>query len=337
MTTATAAEHARPARKTTALAVLSDTVLLLLAVGGAVWLLTAGAPPAVWSTDRPLFPLSVDGSRALLLLTAAGAALGFVLARALPRARTRWSDRVIRYSIFERLAHWSVALGYVLAFATGVLVLRWFGFDATREQLQTLYLWHFVGAGLIVVAATSWVVSYRMRGQGSLLPRWRDLGPAVARVFAYLGIYGGSGVLGLRWPNSWQRPWQRALATFGIRPLAREGKFLAAEKVLSFTPLAILTLVVVITGLVKAARYFYGVPADVYLWATRIHDLTAWLTLVVVGLHLVAIVLVPRNWPGITAMITGRMDRHVIEEEFPAWADELQHREPGPQAATIGD
>lgn len=39
----------------------------------------------------------------------------------------------------------------------------------------------------------------------------------------------------------------------------------------------------------------------------------------------------------IEELITGRMDRHVIEEEFPAWADELRRRETGSQAAATGD
>ncbi|HZP94906.1 MAG TPA: cytochrome b/b6 domain-containing protein [Candidatus Limnocylindria bacterium] len=337
MTTATVPARTKPAIKAHPFAVLSDAVLLLLAVGGAVWLLIAGTPAVAWNTDRSLFPLSVDGSRALLFLTAVGAALGLVLARVLPMTRDRWSEWVVRYSLFERLAHWSVALGYVLAFGTGALVLRWLGFNATREQLPILYVGHFVGAGLILVAAIAWVVAYRMRGSVSLLPVWRDIGPAVARLFGYLGVYGQSGVLGLRWPRSWQGPWQRALATFGVRPLMREAKFLAAEKVLSFTPLAILTVIVVGTGLVKAARYFYAVPSDAYLWATWLHDLTAWLTLVVVGLHVAAIVLVPRNWPGITAMITGRIRRDVVEEEFPAWADVLRRWDTWPEAAAPGE
>lgn len=325
MTTASVA--ARPARRGNALGPFFDVAFVLLVIAAAVWFAFAGAPAAVWDTDRSLFPLSVDGSRLLLVFTALGAVAGFVLAYVLPRSRAHWSDRIVRYSVFERLAHWSVALGYVLAFATGVLILRWLGFNATRGQLPVLYVGHYVGAALIVLAAVAWLVAYRMRGSESLLPRWRDIGPAIARLFGYLGIYGHSGVLGLRWPRSWQEPWQRALAGIGIRPLVREGKFLAAEKVLSFTPLAIMTVIVVGTGLVKAARYFYAVPPDAYYWATWLHDLAAWLTLVVVGVHILAIVLVPRNWPGLGAMFGGRINSHVVEEEFPAWAEEL--RAPG--------
>lgn len=319
--------------KTKALAVLADIVLVALILAGAVWLFVSGMPPATWTTDRALLPLSVEGSRYTMLLTAAGIVLGLALAVARRRAPERvLNGEVVRYNLYERLVHWALAVGFVLAFATGAWLLRWLGAQTWRDLLPTLYLVHFVGAALIVFAAAAFVTSARVRGQDALFPRWRDLSPAIARLFGYLGIYGQPGVLGLRWPRSWQPGWQRALAALGIRPLEREGKFLAVEKVLSFTPLAILTLIVVGTGLVKAARYFFLVPPGVYFWATWLHDLATYLTVIVVGAHLAAIFLVPRNWPGIRAMLTGRVSRHVAEEEYPAWVDELRRAEPRPAA-----
>lgn len=319
--------------KTKVFAIAADIVLIALVLAGAVWLFAAGTPPAAWTTDRPLLPLSVEGSRYTILLTALGIVLGLVLAAVLRRGPDRVLDgEVVRYSLYDRLIHWTLALGYVLAFATAAWLLRWLGLQTLPELLPTLYLLHFVGAALIVFASATFVTAARVRGQDALFPRWRDVGPAIARLFAYLGIYGQPGVLGLRWPTRWQPGMQRTLAKFGIRPLEREEKFLAVEKVLSFTPLAILTLIVVGTGLVKAARYFFLVPPEVYFWATWLHDLSTWLTLIVLGAHLAAIFLVPRNWPGIGAMLTGRISRHVVEEEFPAWADELRRAAAGAEA-----
>jgi cytochrome b subunit of formate dehydrogenase len=240
---------------------------------------------------------------------------------------------VVRYGAFDRVIHWSLAVGFVLDFATAAWLLRWLGLQTSPDILPTLYLLHFVGAGLIVFAGAAFVTAARVRGQDALFPRWRDVGPSIARLFAYLGVYGQPGVLGMRWPRVWQPGLQRTLAKFGVKPLPREGKFLAVEKVFSFTPLAILTLIVVGTGLVKAVRYFFQVPPDVYYWATWLHDLSTWLTLLVVGAHLAAIFLVPRNWPGIRAMLTGRISRHVVEEEFPTWAEELRRQEARPEAA----
>lgn len=328
--------------KTKISALTADIVLVVLIVGGAIWLFAVGIPPAAWASDRPLLPQLVDSSRILILLTAAGIVLGIFAAALLRRGPDLIVDgQVVRYRGYERLVHWALAIGFILDFVTAAWLLRWFGLQNSDDIRPTLYVVHVIGAALIVFAATAFATSARIRGQDALFPRWRDVGPAIARLFGYLGVYGEPGVLGLRLRMVWL---QRALSAVGVRPLKREGKFLAVEKVFSFAPLATLVLIVVVTGLIKAARYFFVVPSDVLYWTTWLHDLSTWLTLVVVGLHLAAIFLVPRNWPGIGAMVRGRMSLHHVEDEFPAWADELRQRKPRPAMpegvpahGTVGD
>lgn len=311
--------------KTKLFAIASDVVLLVLVIGGAIWLFALGSPVAAWQTDRSLLPLVTDWSRVLILLAAVGVVLGLVLAALLRRGRDRVVDGdVVRYGAYQRIVHWSLAIGFVVDLVTGAWLLRLFGLQTTVELRPTLYVLHFIGAGLIVLAAATFVTASRVRGEDELFPRWADVGPAIARLFAYLGVYGDRGFLGIRLPMVWL---QNALAAIGIRPARREGKFLSVEKVLSFTPLAVLAVLVVGTGLIKAARYFFAVPPDVLRGATWVHDVSVWLTLIVVGLHLVAIFLVPRNWPGIRSMVTGRMRLDVLRKEFPGWADELGRRE----------
>lgn len=306
-------------------ALIADIVLAILVIGGAIWLFAVGIPPADWTSDRPMLPLIVDASRYLILLTAIGIVLGLVVAMTRRRARDRIVDGdVVRYAGGQRLVHWAVALGFVLAFATAAWLLRWAGLQNTIDVRPTLYVLHFIGAGLIVLGGLTFATASAVRGAQDLYPRWIDVGPAIARLFGYLGIYGESGVLGLRLRMVWL---QDALAAVGIKRATREGKFLSVEKVLSFAPLAILSLIVISTGLLKAAHYFFVVPSDALYWATWLHDLATWLTLIVVGLHLAAIFLVPRNWPGIRSMVTGRMRLDVVREEFPGWADELRQRE----------
>ncbi len=311
------------------LAVLGDLLLLVLLVGGVAWLLLRGTMPNTWTTDRSLLPLSTDGSRFVLLFGAASILAWLVLAFVLPRGKDRIvAGQVVRYNPFERLVHWGIALGYVLAFISGALLLRWLGLQTGIDNRPLVYQVHFVGAILITTAGFLLVATYRTQGRDSLFPRAHDISPALARLFGYLGIYGQPGVLGLRWPRAWQAPTQRFLAAIGIRPNGQEDKFLSVEKVFSFTPLAVLTVIVVATGLLKAGRYFFAVPGDVLYWTTWLHDLTTTLTVVVVGAHLAAIFLVPRNWPGIRAMVNGRISHHVVEDEFPAWAARLDQPEP---------
>ncbi len=313
------------------LASASDVILVVLLVGGAAWLFASGSPPAGWVSDGAMLPLSVDGSRLVIALLAAGVALGLVFGLVLPRRRDRFvGGHATRYDAFERLSHWAMALGYVLAFGTAVSMLGWLALRVGAESRPTLYQLHFAGAALIVLSGALFTVTARVQGKDALFPRWRDVSPAVARLFSYLGVYGHPGVLGVRLPGSWQTAAQRFLRGLGVAPLSREDKFLSVEKVFSFTPLAVLTLVVVATGLVKTARYFFAVPVDVYAAATWLHDLSTWLTLFVVGAHLAAIFLVPRNWHGIRAMASGRMSRTVVEHEFPAWAERLAGGEAEP-------
>jgi cytochrome b subunit of formate dehydrogenase len=321
--------------KTKVSALASDIVLIVLIIGGAIWLFTMGMAASTWTTDRSLLPLSVDGSRALILLTAVGVVLGLALAATTRQRRTRVIDgEVVRYSLYDRLVHWGLTLGYILAFATGAWLLRWVGLDNSAEARPTLYLVHFIGAGLITLGAVTFVTRARVSGQDALFPRWRDISPAIARLFGYLGVYGQSGVLGIRMGKEAQAGWQRALEAIGIRPSVREGKFLSGEKVFSFAPLAILTFIVIGTGLIKAARYFFGIPVDVVAWATWLHGWSTWLTVIVVGAHIAAIFLVPRNWPGIGSMVRGRMPLRLVEHEFPAWADEVERA--GPEPTTAG-
>jgi cytochrome b subunit of formate dehydrogenase len=312
--------------KTKTTALISDAVLVVLILAGAAWLFVGGFAPAIWNTDQPLLPLSAEWSRILIALTAAAVVVGIGVAVGSRAGRDRIVDgQVIRYHGYERLVHWSTAIGYLVAFVTAAWMLRWLFLDTTTENRSLIYALHFIGAALIVVGAVAFTTTARIRGQDALFPRWSDVSPAIARLFGYLGTYGERGFLGMRLEMPWL---QRALAAIGVRPSRREGKFLAAEKVLSFAPLAILTVILIVTGLIKAARYFFAVPPDVLYWSTWLHDLSTWLTLIVVGLHVVAIIFVPRNLPSLRAMITGRMSLRHVEEEFPAWADELRQREP---------
>ncbi len=322
-------------------AVISDALLLVLLLGGVAWLLLSGSAPASWTTDRSMLPLSADGSRLVILLTPVGILLGLVLALVVRRRGDPVvGNEVVRYPIPQRLIHWGMALGYVLAFGSALFLLRWLSLGTTVDSRPLLYQVHFAGAILMVFTGTLFVAFTRARRMDALFPRWQDVSPAIARLFAYLGVYGEPGVFGLRWPRTWQAPTQRMLRGFGIRPNEHEGKFLAAERVLSFTPLASLTVAVLATGLVKSARYFFAVPPDVLAAATWLHDWTTLLTVIVVGAHIAAIVLVPRNWPGIRAMVIGRMPRRIVAHEFPAWEKELRLQEkesvPPPGAAVEG-
>src|SRR5512135_2368926 len=114
--------------KTKMFATLSDIVLVALVFGGAVLLFASGIFSSGWNTDRPLLPLVVDWSRIMLLAAAVGTVLGVLVAAFIKLRRDRVVDgRVVRYSGFDRIVHWSIAIGFVLDFVTAIWLLRWLG------------------------------------------------------------------------------------------------------------------------------------------------------------------------------------------------------------------
>src|SRR5512140_3390419 len=134
-----AMEEAGVEMKAKPLAVFSDVVLLVLAVGGAILLFATGIFSSGWTTDRPLLPLVVDWSRILLLAAAVGVVAGVLIGAFVRRRRDHVVDgRVVRYSGFDRLVHWSLAIGFVLDFATGIWLLRWLGLTSNVDSRPTL-------------------------------------------------------------------------------------------------------------------------------------------------------------------------------------------------------
>ena len=66
--------------KTKPFAIISDIVLVVLVIGGAIWLFLQGTPTVVWNSDGELLPLVVDWSRILIYLTGAAVVLGLLVA-----------------------------------------------------------------------------------------------------------------------------------------------------------------------------------------------------------------------------------------------------------------
>src|SRR5512132_3079899 len=126
--------------RTKPFAMLSDLVLVALVVIGAVYLFLSGFYTGEVATDRPILPLSVDGSRILLALAFAGIVLGLVAARGRSHRTQIEGDRVTRYSLVDRLVHWAIAIGFILDFATAIWLLQWIGLGSTVDNRPTLYL-----------------------------------------------------------------------------------------------------------------------------------------------------------------------------------------------------
>jgi cytochrome b subunit of formate dehydrogenase len=264
----------------------------------------------------------IDTIFARLLPFVAGAAISVAL---LERGRRRThvvaaGETLRRHEVSEVLAHWLNAAGIGLCLITAMWLRRWFD---RPFSLDTTYIIHFVGSGMIVAAVTHHIAYQRAGGGTGLIPRrLADAKNALAELVGYTGVYRGMpGVFGIQLPVVVRRPAQRVLRRLKLVP-DPNGKYLATEKVLSYTVWTLLLGVVVITGVVKTLNYLVSMPGGLLHWSSYLHDGATIFLIVFLGIHVAALVLVPRNWPLLKSMFTTRISRAYAKEHLPLWTDE---------------
>ena len=271
----------------------------------------------------PLYRLNVIFARLVPFI--AGSAIALAL---LQRQRLRTIERndgqtLKRHGVTEVATHWLNAIGIGLGLITAAWLLKWID---NPVSLRTTFIIHFVGAGFTLAAVSHHLTYQLVAGGRGLLPRRRDFKGALGEAVAYTGVYRGlRGAFGIQLPQVMRRPFQRLLRRFDIVPEPEE-KYLATEKVISYPVWALLIAIVVVTGVIKALRYEYGMPAGPLRFVSFLHDGATIFILVFLFFHVAALVLVPRNWPLLKSMFTTRISRRYAEENLPLWTQELDSR-----------
>ena len=302
-------------------------VLLLIAVIGIVLVipLTNGDSDARdWYRGKvggsELYQLNVIFGRIVPLLAGAFIAIA-LMQRQMRTARERHTATSLqRHGWTEVFTHWLNAAGVIICLVTAAWLLGW------REgpSVETTLLIHFIGAGFIVAAVSHHVTYQLFGGQGLIKRQKGDVKNAVAETVSYAGVYRGMpGAFGIQLPQGVRRKLQPLLRRFNIVP-DYNGKYLATEKVISYTGWAILVGVVVITGLIKSLHYVYGMPGWLRQWASFLHDGAVYFFIAMLIIHVAALVLVPRNWALLLSMFTTRVSRKYAEEHLPLWAEEAK-------------
>lgn len=251
-----------------------------------------------------------------------GAAVAIAL---LERGRQRphaaaMGDSIRRHELSEVLGHWLNAAGIGIGLITAAWLQRWID---RPFSLETTYTIHFVGAGL-TLAAVAHHVTYELVGGGTgLLPRRKaDVKNAVAEAVGYAGVYRGMpGAFGIQLPLAIRRPIQNVLRRFNIVP-DPAGKYLATEKVLSYSVWLVLIGLIVVTGLVKTLHYVASMPGGLLQAMTFLHDGATIFLLIFLVIHVSALVLVPRNWPLLKSMVTTRISRDYAKQHLPLWIED---------------
>jgi cytochrome b subunit of formate dehydrogenase len=279
-----------------------------------------------WLPKSDLFQLNFRMASVMLLVAAGGIALGLFATALFRYRRVRLNIKtavVRRHTAGHMLMHWLNAAGFLLALFTGAIMLKWLPVPMGKVALYTL---HYIGAGLVLIGLVATVVNAVSKGTTSvhrLIPSRQHIRQAFLEVLGYAGLLGDRGILGFRalqWPVAWRREMAKAV---GFSGFGRDGKYLAAEEVLSYPLWALVGLAIVSTGILKAARFVYPLPLPAVKWLTIVHDWAAVGTVVMLFAHVGALVLVRTNWPLFASMFTGKVRAAYVKENHGEWYEEL--------------
>lgn len=242
------------------------------------------------------------------------------------------SPSVIRHDRGSVIAHWTVTIGFLLGMITGFMILRWLPYPS---DVRFIFALHYVGSGLVLFAVAGHLTQQGIIGSTGLIPRrFKDIMEALGVLTEYAGLYGPDGAaFRLNLPKGFRQTFAETFRSFGIRPPKQLGKYLPAEKVLSYVPWAIVVGVMVITGLIKSFRFLYPIPPTFIALMTTLHDLSAYASVVMLVVHLAALLLVPHHWPLVGSMFTTLIPRKYVEQYLPLWYAELVAQEKGASPA----
>lgn len=207
--------------------------------------------------------------------------------------------RVLRFNLADRLAHWALALSFILLFLTG--------------------------AGLV------------FRGLGHLLgPSGLRFSSGLHHLLAYVFTFGPVAILLFGTPAT-AREWLRSIFTwnredfaflggfakefFGLKPkLPQQGKFNAGEKVNSLITI-FGSLLMGVTGWIMLYRSAF--PKVVLAWAYPLHDAGALLMGSVILGHIYLALVHPGSRESIHGMLSGTVSETFAREHHARWYESI--------------
>ena len=279
--------------------IIITLVALLVATAAGIYF--AYCPPESFTAinNSSLF----DNSTACWALVGV-AVVGFVLgaARGLFKKRAELRhDVIVRHGVGSFISHWFTAFGIFAAIVTGILMGMYFGFwtigpfATTPSAIVSPLNLHYFAVAMTLFGSFFFVGDYLFsRNPTLLIPNLQDI------TKGFIGKY------------------------FLRRPWTREDKYLSSQKS-AFVPYILIGLVVLITGAVKVASHVWPVYAEIWGWATVLHDYFAAFTLMYTIVH-VGLVVFLGHWPAFWSWFTGTMKTHEVEHEHPVWYEDLQTR-----------
>jgi len=268
--------------------------VVLLAVMGAGIVL--GLNSAVTSPNDVLFD-NPTWQNVLIGVAVAGIILG--AARGIFKKKPEIKgDVVIRHGMGSFISHWATAIGIFGAMASGIIMglsLIWFNvgpFAHTPGAMVAPQNVHYFAVAMAIFGGFFFVGDYIFgRNWTMLIPNLQDV------IQGFIGKY------------MLRRKWEK------------EGRYLSSQKA-AFVPYILIGLVMLASGAVKVAAHRLDITADVWGWATVIHD---WFTVFIILYTIVHVIIVLAlgHWPYFLSWFTGSVSKELIEHHNPIWYEEL--------------
>lgn len=248
--------------------------------------------------------------------------------RAAEKKSSPSSPTVIRHDWGVVVQHWTNAFGFFIGIITGFMILRWLPYPS---DVRLIFAIHYIGSALVVFGVCSHLTQHIITGGTGLIPRkFKDLMDAMGELTEYGGLYGPDGAaFRMNLPKGLRAAFGETFRSFGIRPPKEVGKYLPAEKVLSYTPWAIIVGTIFVTGLIKSLRYLYPISPDFIAIMSTLHDYAAYASVIMLVIHLCAVLLVPRHWLLVVSIINTRIPRAYVEKYHTLWFKDLVAQEQG--------
>jgi len=217
-------------------------------------------------------------------------------------------DKVLRHDGAAMLEHWTHGLGTAVLLVTGLALGALF----IPAFLGTQQIWAMMNVHFVAVI-----------------------------VFLFGTFYYGANTL-LSWRRFNEHLPTRNAFKFTVQHYGRllgnkkyemppEDKYFESERMAYLLALAA-TVIIIVTGLLKAATHVVSIPGAVMGPATFLHDVAA-LGMLVFFLAHVVVVLLPMSWPMLRSMFTGYVPVEYAKAEHAGWFGRIptsDRDDPGP-------
>jgi len=209
-------------------------------------------------------------SRLIFIITSiAGAALGItagIIKNVLSSRKTNLQQE--RHSIDSILEHWGTAVGIFILTVSGIQIHYHTGLPAIKLHFLGILITLLFGCYFLA----DFIVSRKYR---TLLPDLKDIIDGTVRKYLF---------------------------RFKFK---ETGKYLASQKA-SFLLFVILGAVILVTGVIKLLFFYITISFSLFKTATKIHDISAYLFMGLLAVHILLVIARRTNWPLLLSWFNGK-------------------------------